>query len=941
MASAQQNSASSAALLNNLINTPVNNYVSYVAGNLEKKQAQTVIELPSALAQLTDGAKGSYAVGNETNVLELPENGAAEWSIQSNEDALFNLRFEYYPLTGRLNDIEIKLEIDGKVPFEEAQSINLSRIFKPANAILKDNNNNDIRPKQVEAPEWLSEYIYDKNGYVNSLFAFYLSKGEHKVKITLMRDTIALKALFFETDKTIKTYSEVKSEYPNLPVIEDYYFKRQAEDLFRTSHAMIYATDDQGTPAIQPSSPSKIRLNTIGLINWDKGGQWASWKFEVKEDGLYHINLKYRQSTVRGFSTTRKVYIDNEVTFKELEKVDFAYTSGQNWVNKTLADDKGDPYLFYLKKGTHTLKLEVTTGELGPILYEVKDIVYKLNELYRQIIMVTGTSPDPLNDYYLDEVIPEFIPTLKAQSANIKRLMKKLNALSTDKSGTQANFMLEIANQLDSFVKKPETIQVRIIQFQNNISSLADLNLTLKNQPLELDYFTVTGSKNKQEDPNSGFFEVLSYRFTAFIASFYEDYNAVGNTYSTDKDTKPPINVWVSANDLATSGYASGRDQMTVIKRLIDDEFVKQKEINVNLRLVDSSSTLTQAILAKQGPDVALVVPSQTPINLAMRDTLVDISKLNGFDTIKDSFYTSAFIPYEFNGGVYGMPETQVFWMTFYRKDILGGLGVNPPETWSDFYKVANVIMKNHMEIGVPENLQLFETFLMQNGANMYNEKQTATALQTQEAINAFTEWTNIYSDYSFPLYFDPFSRFRTGEMPIVLMPYTFYNQLAVGAPEIADMWGMLPLPAREINGKMSRISSSAGTCSIILKSAKDKESCFDFIKWWVSADIQAQFGIEIESVLGPAARYNTANIEAFRRLPWSSTEQKLILEQWKDVSAIYNVPGNYYVSRCLTNAFRRVVMYYDNPRETLLKYNMQINSEITRKRLELGLPIK
>ena len=136
----------------------------------------------------------------------------------------------------------------------------------------------------------------------------------------------------------------------------------------------------------------------------------------------------------------------------------------------------------------------------------------------------------------------------------------------------------------------------------------------------------------------------------------------------------------------------------------------------------------------------------------------------------------------------------------------------------------------------------------------------------------------------------------------------------------------------------MSRISSSAGTGSIILRDAENVEDCFRFVKWWTGPEVQAAFGTEIEAVLGPAARYNAANVEAFRRLPWSASEQAVILEQWEDVSAVHNVPGNYYVSRCLTNAFRRAAMYYDSPRETLLKYNRQINGEITRKREELGL---
>ena len=50
----------------------------------------------------------------------------------------------------------------------------------------------------------------------------------------------------------------------------------------------------------------------------------------------------------------------------------------------------------------------------------------------------------------------------------------------------------------------------------------------------------------------------------------------------------------------------------------------------------------------------------------------------------------------------------------------------------------------------------------------------------------------------------------------------------------------------------------------------------------------------------------------------------------------IPEVPGGYYVSRCLDNAFRSVVYDGDNPRKVFEKQVEIINSELERKRLEL-----
>lgn len=88
-------------------------------------------------------------------------------------------------------------------------------------------------------------------------------------------------------------------------MIGEYKFKQQAEDMYRTSHSMIYANDDRGNPAVEPSDPSKIRLNSIGAVNWDKGGQWVAWQVEVEEPGFYQLHIKYRQNAVRGFSISQ------------------------------------------------------------------------------------------------------------------------------------------------------------------------------------------------------------------------------------------------------------------------------------------------------------------------------------------------------------------------------------------------------------------------------------------------------------------------------------------------------------------------------------------------------------------------------------------------------------------------------------------------------------
>ena len=175
--------------------------------------------------------------------------------------------------------------------------------------------------------------------------------------------------------------------------------------------------------------------------------------------------------------------------------------------------------------------------------------------------------------------------------------------------------------------------------------------------------------------------------------------------------------------------------------------------------------------------------------------------------------------------------------------------------------------------------------------------------------------------------------------MPIGIDAYSMYNKLYLGAPEIAGNWEMIHLPGTvQEDGTINHAASVTGTNAIIFDNGCNQNNAWEFIEWFTSAEIQADYGRQIEALLGSAARYDTANLEAFQMLPWSNAQQKQLLKQWSEVKGIPQVPASYYISRNLYNAFRNVTLNNSNPREVLYKYNQEINREIERKRVEFGL---
>ena len=509
---------------------------------------------------------------------------------------------------------------------------------------------------------------------------------------------------------------------------------------------------------------------------------------------------------------------------------------------------------------------------------------------------------------------------------------ENIQASSGIRDGDTANID-RLVVQLDGFLKDVDTIPQRLSNFSSNISSLSAWMLNLKNQPLEIDYLRIQSEDVAVPKANAGFFQTLSYMAKQFAGSFVMDYNSIGDTTAAAE----ALDVWIGL----------GRDQVQIIKELVDENFTAKTGIPVNIKLAKDS--MIQATFAGRGPDIALFIAQDQPVNLAVRNAVVNLSQFPDFEEAAAEFSPESFVPYSYENGVYGMPLTGSFQMLFCRTDILEELGLKAPETWRDLYEMIPVIQQKNMNVGLPKVVidatgagsgtsAMFDTLLLQKGLNYFDDSRSSTNFDKPEALEAFREWTDFYTKYGLPQDFDFYNRFRTGEMPIGIAGYTLYNQLCVGAPELSGLWEMRQLPGtpRE-DGSLNRAAGLTGTSAVIFNKC-DKENGWAFVKWFASSQTQAAYGRTIEALLGASARYDTANLEALKLLPWTKAQQKTLLGQWENVKGIPQVPASYYISRNLYNAFRNVTIYYSNAREILYKYNKEMNAEIQRKRVEFGL---
>ncbi|MCU6712641.1 extracellular solute-binding protein [Paenibacillus sp. J5C_2022] len=881
-----------------------------------------------------DGASGG--------AVETGETGSITWTVEVKQEGLYGIAIRYYPVAGKGSDIDRELLINGRSPFSESRNLTFRRVWASDGEMERDDRGNDMHLSQKESPIWQEAFLQSSDGRHNTPYLFHFREGINTISLVSAREGLLIDYIALKQWEEAVEYDSVAASYEGngYKDASDVFVKVQGEDAKLKSSQVIYPMMDRSSPATEPYHMSQIRLNTIGGYNWAEAGQWLTWEIEVPEDGLYHIGIKYLQSFQRGMTSYRRLYIDGKLPFREMDSIAFPFSS--NWSMNRLGDEEG-AYKFYLSKGRHEIKLEVTLGDMALLLRTVESSVLELNRIYRRIIMVTGTVPDEYRDYQLDEKIPELVNVLEEQAKVLESVIRQVELIAGGNSDRTAT-LKRLLYQLRDMAGHPDTIARRLETFKSNTSSLGDWIYSINYMPLSVDYLVVASPDRSMPKARATLWQRMKHSTGAFFLSFVTDFNQLSAAKEGDKK----ITLWMT----------QGLDQAKIVKRLIDESFTPNTGIGVDIQVVNEP-VLLQAMLAGRGPDVSFALPDDKPVNYALRGGVEDLSKFPGYQEVKSRFHESAVVPYAFNGGTYGLPVRQSFPVLFYRKDILEELNLQVPETWDDVFQMIPELQKQNLLFGFPiqiliklgSNVQdnaalpvnpAFGMMLFQNDGELYRDDGMRSALDTEKAIKTFMDWTELYTTYKLPLATDFTNRFRSGEMPIGIDDYERFNIISIAAPELKGLWDFVPVPGtRQPDGSIRRDVPSSGAAAVMLSDSKQKEASWAFLDWWTSAEVQAKYSLELEGLFGPAGRNPAATIEAVARIPWQVKDYNTLMEQWEWARGIPEVAGGYFTGRHLDNAFRSVVISNEDPREAIDLYTRYINDEIKKKRKEFGLPVE
>ena len=946
-----------------------------------KATTDVVIKIPAVNYVSNGGSEGLQKVDNfkgrpGPSLLWTEDDGWVEWEIDVPTTGLYEITMDYYPIPGKRASVQRDLLINGKLPFREAKRVVFQRVWKDNGAVKKDNQGNDVRPAQIEAPQWETKTIEDADGRYDAPFQFLFEKGLQRLRLQTVRETLALASISVHSPKIVPLYDEQIKIWKSKGLKEIEVKKAtlvEAENPTVKSDPTVRGEANFDALA-SPYADGLFKLNSFGWWRWRLPGQWVRWEVEVPEEGLYELSFNIWQGWAGRRPRMRSLRINGEVPFREAGGILFRME--RDWRMETMRENQlaeGKPYLFHLTKGKNVVQMDVTLGFMSETMRELDLMLSEMSQMSREMLMITGSQPDVNMEWDLHEKIPTLVPRLQKLHDRLELQASRMEEIGRAKNDASSAFRV-VESQLQRMIEKPAEIHRLLEDFMRSQGILATWLLNLQNHPLAVEWLTVHSANTPLPRVQANVFEQTVASLSTFISSFTRDYTGLGSSYA--KDSKETVlDVWVGR----------GTEWGQIMKDMIEDDFTPNTGIKVNVHVIPpaslgegAGSVLLLATTAGEAPDVAVGVPSQLPVDFAVRKGLVNLTNFPDYPQIAKRFREGALVPFRYRvpftneEGNWAIPETQDFAMTFYRTDILSELGIKPPDTWDDLYDALLKLQQNGLDfyyppptgVGVTDGAVGFTPFLFQNGGEYYKcmDGSCRSSLDTPEALVGFQEWTDLYSNYKIPREANFFTRMRTGEQPIGVAGYGVYIALSVAAPELTGRWEMRPMPGHRCgsttsmgtvvpcidpqtgqklpDGTIIRASGGTGASMVIFEQSKHKEESWQFVKWWSSKDAQQRFGGELEALIGVEARWNTANLEALQALPWPKKDIASIMEQWRWFREPPVVLGGYFTGRHVLNAWNRVVLQGMNPREALEDAIYDINKELAKKQEEFGVKV-
>lgn len=872
----------------------------------------------------TASAADNYGYSSEVPQMTVGESG--KLLIQAPETARYCISMDYLDVGNSVLPIEFSMKVNGEYPFYELRDITMEAQWKDPEEVSYDRYGNQIVPVPEKIREWNNKFLMDSTYRRTIPLAVELQEGMNELEISMLEGTMLLGNLYLNPEQKLEAY-ENPGEAKGSEIITI-----QGEEMDTRNASSIRATCEYDIN-LEPYEVKTKKLNTIDSASFSDAGSRVTYRFQVKNAGNYYISMKYQQSEKADFPVFLNVEVDGKIPGEEFFNCALKY--GKKYQNVTFTDAEKNPLALYFEEGEHTISFTIAEDPLRSMLEGVDEIMNGVNSLNLQITKVAGTNKDKYRDLDIEAYIPDAVTRLEEYADKLDQFCEDMKIYNPDVDEIGVFSSANVAaEQLRSLASEPDQLAYRIAELTTSVNSvnqfLANLIDSLNKNQLAIDRIFI-----HQEDAklpgNSGALKSTAASVKRFATSF------ASQAYSTGNTNPEHLQVWVKRS----------RQYLEIMQKMIDEDFTAKTGIEVDLALMPDQNKLILANASGDAPDIATGINYAVPFELGIRGAIKDLTEFEDFAEVAGRFEEGLLIPSTIEDGIYSLPETMNFWVLYVRTDIFEQLGLEVPNTIQELKNILPSLQMRGMNFYYPtagmlamRNFHGTTPLILQNGGSLYDEFAGDSNLTSEESVEGFKELTELFTIYNLPKDIPNFyQHFRNGSLPIGIADYAVYNMLLNAAPEIANSWKIYAVPGTEDeNGEINRYTSGGAESTVMFHSNEERENkAWEFMKWWSSAEVQAEFGQTLQITYGSTFMWNTANTEAFELLPWKTRDKSTILEQAEWIYEAPRLPGSYMVEREISNAYNSVVVDGKNLRRTLDNAVKRINRETERKLEEFG----
>ncbi|MCR1808788.1 extracellular solute-binding protein [Haploplasma modicum] len=885
----------------------------------------------------------SYS-NKDSKVYLLDEKNNLKIKFKDIKSGVYYISIDYYELNKNIDNNQISLMVkrngdsEFRVPFHESNTMVLKSDWSYLTKdFTEDRYGNEIQSGAEKNFKWRNQALFDYNGLHVGYYGFHLSEDD-EILISSRNNSLLIGEVSFVKYNELESYENYLKKHNNKKLSQEL-IQVSARDMEGRSEASIRLRNEQN-PTNLYYDTQFLKLNTVFADSWQNGGQTISYKINVNETAMYKLAFKYRQYSLGEMPTFRRISIDNEVPFDLFEGYAFPHTT--SFVNRKIVDENGDDVLIFLEEGEHIISLEAVSYPYRTAIEKIREIMSEIQNLSLRVKRYTSGGNDPLRDWDIEKHFPEAKDKMYQWADDLDMLHESLKKLSGVKKPAEISNLTQSSKRLRSIAKKINKLPSKMALFSDGDSSVNQLlGATMQRlmiSGMELERVIFYGN-SKLKNPAANIFVKSFEEVKRLILSY------TNNPYSVSKKNKNDLTVWVN----------HPRQYIEIMQALIDEKF--DGERRVTLSQMPDQNKLILANASGDAPDIAIGVDHWIPYEFAIRKASLDLRQFKGYADLVSNFMPGSLMPYIFEDGVFGLPETQNFWVTYYRKDILESVGVDHiPQTWDEIKALLPILQSYDLNYFIPLSqfvgLKPFVAtlpFIYQFGGNLYTEDGMQTDLNSSESIEGVRTMTELFTLYNMQKYVASFyNNFRYGTMPIGISDLSTYILLDTVALELDGLWEIDLHPGQYSHDKdeILRYAPAGGQSSMIMSTTKYKNESWDFLSWWMSTEIQSEFAFRLQNTYGKAYFWSSANVNAFKEISMDKKHKDVILKQWEYAAEAPRIPGLYMIERELSNAWTKIVFDDANPRQALDDAVRVSNREILYKMAEFGyvengIPVK